>query len=162
MQPEAVRATEQVPHGGTADRELLEFSANVNPERPPGVREVYEEALEPARRYPDDGYEAFREAAATVVDCAPADVVPTPGGLAAIRLAVATTIEPGDETIVPVPSFSEYAREVRLQGGEPRYVSHDELLSVAPGDAELAIVCTPNNPTGEATEPDALAEFAER
>jgi L-threonine-O-3-phosphate decarboxylase len=162
MQPEAVRDTGRVPHGGTANREVLEFSANVNPEQPPGVRERYESALEPARRYPDDGYDAFREAAADVLDCVPGQVVPTPGGLAAIRLAIATSIEPGDEAIVPAPSFSEYAREVRLQGGEPRFVSHDELLAIDPGDAALAIVCTPNNPTGEAADPEALVTVAER
>jgi L-threonine-O-3-phosphate decarboxylase len=162
MQPDTVRATERVPHGGTADTELLEFSANVNPERPPGVQSVYEDALEDATRYPDDQYESFREAAAAVVDCDPRKIIPTSGGLAAIRLAIATTVTSGDHVLVPTPSFSEYAREVRLQGGEPRFVAHDELLDTDPADATLAIVCTPNNPTGEAADSEALAEFAKR
>lgn len=162
MQPEAVRATDRVPHGGTANRDLTEFSANVNPEHPSGVESIYADAFDEARRYPDDRYEAFREAAAGAVGCAPASVVPTAGGLAAIRLATATAVEPGDRVLVPEPSFGEYAREVRLQGGEPRFVAHDELLDVDPGDAAMAIVCTPNNPTSEAADPDALTALAAR
>ncbi|WP_436344961.1 threonine-phosphate decarboxylase CobD [Natronorubrum sp. FCH18a] len=165
MHPESIRTGDRVPHGGEPDRDVLDFSANTNPYTPDGVERVFEGALEASRRYPDDDYPDFRTAAAEFVDCEPERVIPTPGGLAAIRLAMECSLEPGDEVLIPSPSFGEYAREVRLQGASPRFVPHDELLAVEDGlleDCQLAVVCTPNNPTGEAADPDALAAFAAR
>lgn len=180
MDPATIRETGRVPHGGESDTTILDFSANVNPQYPDGVVEIYERALEESRRYPDDAYPDFRAAAADYVGCEPDDVVPMPGGLAAIRLAIETTVEPGDDVLIPAPSFGEYAREVRLQGARPRFVPHDEVLDVASGgdfeanfdsdsdseitlgDVALAVVCTPNNPTGEAADPTAIRAFAER
>ncbi|QFU81382.1 threonine-phosphate decarboxylase CobD [Natronorubrum aibiense] len=165
MDPESVRAGERVPHGGDTDPDVLDFSANTNPYTPDGVAEVYDRALEQSRRYPDDENPDFRAAAAEFVGCTPDRVIPTPGGLAAIRLAMELTLEPGDDALVPYPSFGEYAREVQLQGASPQFVPHDEILE-AEGDvlesAALAVVCTPNNPTGDVADPDELAAFAAR
>ena len=162
MDPAAVRETGRVPHGGDSDPSVLDFSANVNPRRPDGVGAVYRDALDAATRYPDDEYPAFRRAAADYVGCEADHVVPTAGGLAAIRLAIEVTVAPGEDVLLPAPSFGEYAREVRLQGGEPRFRPHDELFAADPEGYALAIVCTPNNPTGDAVAPDALAAFARR
>jgi threonine-phosphate decarboxylase len=162
MDPANLGSVDCVHHGGTDERDLLEFSANTNPDVPPGTQAVYENAFDRARRYPDDDYPDFRAAAADTLGVDPAGIVPTPGGLAAIRLAIATTVEAGDEVLVPAPSFGEYAREVKLQGGEPTFVAHDRILDADPADATLAIVCNPNNPTGTAYDHDALSEFAGR
>jgi threonine-phosphate decarboxylase len=162
MDPDAVRDAKRVPHGGADDPEVLDFSANVNPETPPGVRDVYETALGDATRYPDDGYPQFRSAAAGYVGCRDEQVVPTPGGLAGLRLAIETRVGPGDSVLVPYPSFGEYAREVELQGATAVRTPHDELLATDPADHATAVVCNPNNPTGETYERDALLAFAER
>jgi len=162
MDPDSVREVGRVPHGGSDDPDLLDFSANTNPRTPEGVESVYADALDSARSYPDDAYPEFRAAAANFADCDPEQIVPTPGGLAALRLAFATRVSPGDSVLVPYPSFGEYAREVRLQGGDPEFVPHDEVLDADPADHAAAVVCTPNNPTGDAYDPDAIREFAAR
>lgn len=162
MDPDAVPAVGRVAHGGSDDPDLLDFSANTNPRRPDGVDAVYDAALESARSYPVEPPFRYREAAAEYVGCGPRQVVPTPGGLAAIRLAVGTTVRPGDTVLVPAPSFEEYAREVRLAGAEPAFVGYDELLEADPGDHALAVVCQPNNPTGDAYPVDRLRSFAAR
>ncbi len=162
MDPEAVRATGRVPHGSSDDPDVLDFSANTNPLVPSGVREVYAAALERARTYPQEPPAECREAAAAYVGCDASQVVPTPGGLAAIRLAIECTVSPGDSVLVPYPSFGEYAREVRLQGATVSHVPHDELLAADPMGHALAVCCTPNNPTGEAVDPACLREFAVR
>ncbi|MEZ3115145.1 aminotransferase class I/II-fold pyridoxal phosphate-dependent enzyme [Halobaculum sp. MBLA0147] len=162
MHAAGVRDVERVPHGGADDPELLDFSANTNPETPPGTREVYTEALDAARGYPDDAYPAFRAAAADFVDCAPEQVVQTPGGLAGLRLALATRVGPGDTVLVPSPSFGEYAREVRLQGATPVSVPHESVVDADPTDHAAAILCRPNNPTGDAHRPGRVREFAAR
>jgi histidinol-phosphate aminotransferase/threonine-phosphate decarboxylase len=163
MDSEALRRVDAgVHHGSRDDPQVVDFSANTNPRVPEGVAGVYGSALAAAGSYPDDGYPEYRQAAADAVDCDPDQVVPTPGGLAAIRLAVAAAVSPGDTALVPAPSFAEYAREVRLQGGEPVFRPHDELLDADPTAHALAVVCTPNNPTGEAYAPERLRAFADR
>lgn len=162
MNPDRVRDAEQAVHGGSDDPDVLDFSANVNSRTPDGTRECYEAAYDDAGRYPDDGYPAFREVAAEAVGCAPDQVIPTPGGLAAIRLAIATRIGPGDSVLLPEPSFAEYAREVDLHGGDPQFVSHDEIFDADPEPHSLAVVCQPNNPTGDAVATARLRAFAAR
>ncbi|WP_302082527.1 threonine-phosphate decarboxylase CobD [Salinibaculum rarum] len=161
-EPQAGVGAGRVPHGSSEDPHLLDFSANTNPLRPDGVRQVYDATLSVAESYPTADYDEFRAAAAEYVGCDAADVIPTAGGLAAIRLTIATTVQSGDEVLVPTPSFGEYAREVRLQGGTPRFVPHDEVLDADPAEFALVVVCTPNNPTGDASDPDRLWAFADR
>jgi threonine-phosphate decarboxylase len=195
VHPDAVDDAERVPHGGESDRDVLEFSANVNPETPDGVADAFRDALADATRYPDDAYPAFRAAAADALardapeqsardtterfsgdgeGVSARDVVPTPGGLAAIRLTFATTLEPGDRVLLPKPSFGEYAREAALQGAHTDFVPAHELTdagrddagdSVADGDLDayrMVVACNPNNPTGVAYDADALRALADR
>lgn len=165
MDAEAVRQVERAHHGGTTDPDVLDFSANTNPETPPGTEAVYRDAFEAARRYPDDGYEEFRTAGAEAVGCAPDQVIPTAGGLAALRLTVGTVVSPGDSVLVPAPGFAEYTREVRLQGGAINEVEQPVLVDTPTErltDHAAVIVCTPNNPTGGLPDRTALAALAER
>ncbi|WP_049986523.1 aminotransferase class I/II-fold pyridoxal phosphate-dependent enzyme [Halobellus rufus] len=160
MDPDSVAAVGRVPHGGNDDADVIDFSANTNPVRPDGVADVYEAAFAESTRYAD-GFDDFRTAAADYVDCDAEDVIPTAGGLAALRLAFGVTVSPGDRVLVPEPSFGEYAREIRLQGGEAVGVAHGELLDRDPTDFAAAVVCTPNNPTGELADPERLRAFLE-
>jgi L-threonine-O-3-phosphate decarboxylase len=155
-------STPRTPHGSSDDPDVLDFSANTNPDVPAGVEDVYREAFESVRTYPEEPPRRFRAVAADYVGCAPEQVVATPGGLAAIRLTVDLAVESGDRVAIPAPSFGEYAREVRLQGGIPEFVPHDELLDVDPAEYALVVVCNPNNPTGDVYDDDALRAFGER
>jgi L-threonine-O-3-phosphate decarboxylase len=160
VDPDSLADVGRAVHGGSTAP--LDFSANTNPEVPPGVREVYEAALDDASRYPDESYTDYRAAAADYVGCEPDEVVPTAGGTEAIRLALATHVSPGDSVLVPRPSFGEYAREIRLQGATPRFVPHDEVLDAPVADHAAAVVCTPNNPTGELLPRGELDRLAAR
>jgi len=162
MRFDTARDASREPHGSSDDPEVIDFSANTNPEVPDGVRETYRAAFDAARRYPEEPPSAYREAAAGYVGCAPAEVIPTPGGLAGMRLAIDLAVDPGDSVAVPYPSFGEYAREVRLQGGEPSFVPHGEVCDVDPAGHALVIVCDPNNPTGTGYDRDALTALAAR
>lgn len=162
MRRETVRRVGREPHGSSDDPNVLDFSANTNPCTPEGVRDVYNDAFGSSRTYPPEPPTEYRNAAAEYVGCEPEQVVPTPGGLAAIRRTIALTVEQGDSVLVPAPSFAEYAREVRLQGGEPSFVPQDRILQADPTGHTLAIVCNPNNPTGNAYDTDALEGFAAR
>ncbi|GAA0233158.1 aminotransferase class I/II-fold pyridoxal phosphate-dependent enzyme [Halobaculum roseum] len=160
MNFDTARGTPRTPHGSSDDPDVLDFSANTNPHIPEGTEAAYRDAFEAARTYPAEPPAAYRRAAAEYVGCDPEEVIPTPGGLAAIRLAIDLAVDPGDSVAVPYPSFGEYAREVRLQGGEPAFVPQAEMLETDPAAHALAIVCNPNNPTGNAYDDGDLRAFA--
>ncbi len=162
MNVETTRQVTREPHGSSDAPGVTDFSANTNPRVPPGTEAVFRRAFETARSYPEEPPAAFRATAADYVGCEPEQVIPTPGGLAAIRLVTALAVGPGDTALVPVPSFGEYAREVRLQGGTPSFVPHDRLTAVDPAGHALAVLCTPNNPTGELPDAAELDAFVER
>lgn len=162
MNREALRRVGRVPHGGSRDPDLVDFSANTNPLTPDGVARVYGAALGEARSYPDDGYPRFRAAAGAFAGCDPDAVVPTSGALSGIRLALEACVESGETALVPVPSFGEYAREVRLQGATPEFVPHDALLDADPEGHALAILCRPNNPTGTWYDEERVRAFLAR
>jgi histidinol-phosphate/aromatic aminotransferase/cobyric acid decarboxylase-like protein/GTP:adenosylcobinamide-phosphate guanylyltransferase len=148
------------PHGSSDRSDVLDFSANTNPVVPSGTAAVYREAFPETQSYPAEPPEHYCEAAAAFVDCEPGSVVPTPGGLAAIRRTIELAVSPGESVLVPAPSFGEYAREVRLQGGEPVFVDEAEILKTDPAGHALAVVCNPNNPTGRLYDRDELERFA--
>lgn len=158
MDRDALGGVSRVPHGGSDDPDLLDFSANTNPERPEGVAEIYEAALADATTYADD-HPDFRAAAADYVGCDAEQVVTTAGGIAALRLAFGVAVAPGEQVAIPEPSFGEYAREVRLQGGTPVGVAHDRILDVDPSAYAAVVLCTPNNPTGDLPPEGALRAF---
>jgi threonine-phosphate decarboxylase len=162
MDRHSVGSVARVPHGSEPESDGIDFSANINPETPRAVEDVYRAAFEASRSYPREPATTYRLAAGEYVDVDPENVVPTPGGLAAIRLALSVTVDPGDRVLVPAPSFGEYGREVRLQGAEPEFVPHDAVLAADPAEYALAIVCNPNNPTGDAYPAGELRDFVER
>ena len=160
VDPDSVGSVARVPHGGSDDPDLVDFSANTSPVRPEGVADAYEAALADATSYADDHPE-FRGAAADYVGCSRDAVVPTAGGVAALRLAFGVTVTPGDRVALPSPGFGEYAREVRLQGGEPVGVGERALLDIDPAAYAAVVVCTPNNPTGYLPDAGALRELGD-
>ena len=162
MRRETVQQVGREPHGSSDDSDVLDFSANTNPRVPDGVEDVYRGAFDSSRSYPSEPPTGYCEAAAEYVGCDPEQVVPTPGGLAAIRRAVGLAVGESDSVLIPCPSFAEYAREVRLQGGKPSFIPQNQILEADPASHALAIVCNPNNPTGNAYDTDALSAFAAR
>jgi len=82
----------------------------------------------------------------------------TVGGSEAIDLAVRALVNPGDEVIVPVPSFVCYGPITALTGGTPVYIetkaenefrlTADELRAAITPKTKALILPYPCNPTG--------------
>ncbi|MFE9493201.1 pyridoxal phosphate-dependent aminotransferase [Streptomyces collinus] len=109
-----------------------------------------------------------------VVADAATDIVVTPSAKHALFAALVTVLDPGDELLVPTPSWVSYTEMARLIGARPVQVALDgadgfritaELLErhVSPRTKAL-LVNSPNNPTGRsltAEEAAVIARFAQ-
>lgn len=92
------------------------------------------------------------------LDYSPAEVLVTVGGSEAIDVAVRSLINPGDEVIIPMPSFVCYEPIVRMAGGVPVVINTkpengfkitpDELREAITEKTKLLVLPYPNNPTG--------------
>lgn len=99
------------------------------------------------------------------------EVLVTVGGSEAIDVAVRSLTNPGDEVIIPLPSFVCYEPIVRMAGAVPVIINTkaengfkltpEELLAAITEKTKLLVLPYPNNPTGAVlneTELSALAE----
>ena len=99
------------------------------------------------------------------------EIIVTVGGSEAIDLAVRALVDPGDEVIVPIPSFVCYGPIVSLACGKPVYVELEEkdgfkltpekLRAAITERTKLLVLPFPNNPTGSIMTKSDLEEIAD-
>ena len=102
------------------------------------------------------------------------EIVVTVGGSEAIDLALRCLVNPGDEVIVPVPSFVCYGPLTSMAGGVPVYVETkaenefrlmpEELRAAITPRTKALVLPYPCNPTGgimERSDLEALAQVLE-
>ncbi len=97
------------------------------------------------------------------------EIVVTPGAKMAIYLAVRAVIQPGDEVLIPTPSWVSYTEIVRLASGIPVEVPLDVETSYCITESildryttkntRMLIICTPNNPTGRVLNEQEIREI---
>ena len=95
----------------------------------------------------------------------------TVGGSEGIDLAIRCLVDPGDEVIIPVPSFVCYGPLVEMAGGTPVYLemkaenefrlTPDELRSAITDKTKLLVLPFPSNPTGGIMERHDLEALAD-
>jgi threonine-phosphate decarboxylase len=134
---------DRVTHGGRelwhrrrSGRPLLDFSANLNPFPPEVPWEPDPSALS---SYPDDRYEALREAIGRTFGRRTEEIAVGNGSMELIRVFCQAVLSPGDGFYLDPPTFGEYELSARLAGAHPLE---------DPGRAHVRFLCNPNNPTG--------------
>lgn len=98
------------------------------------------------------------------------EIIVTVGGSEAIDLAIRAMIDPGDEVLVPQPSFVSYIPCVQLAYGKPVPIelkeennfklTKDEILEKITDKTKLLVLPFPNNPTGATLDRKDLEEIA--
>ncbi|HJS87366.1 MAG TPA: pyridoxal phosphate-dependent aminotransferase [Acetobacteraceae bacterium] len=138
----------------------------------------YQAALRGETKYPpQDGVPALKQAVqrkfrrdnglAFELD----EIAVSNGGKQAIFNALAATVDPGDEVVIPVPSWNAYPLMTRLLDGVPVFVPCPQNNGFKPRAEDIAqaitprskwlILNNPNNPSGAACSADELAAIAE-
>ncbi len=99
------------------------------------------------------------------------EVIVTVGGSEAIDLALRAVINPGDEVIIPVPSFVCYGPLTTMAGGVPILLetlpedgfklTSERLAAAITPRTKLLVLPFPNNPTGAILTEEELSAIAE-
>jgi len=143
---------------------ILDFSANINPLGfPQGLREYLSSCIDAIIHYPDSEYNELRNAIAGYIGARAENILVGNGAIDIISLCT-QTVE-ADSVLIPIPTFSEYARIARINGLKVEYFHTGEefILNVEDIVKEIKqnrygmlILCNPNNPTGRLIDVNSL------
>ncbi|MDD1686542.1 histidinol-phosphate transaminase [Methanoregula sp.] len=146
---------------------IARLASNENPEPlSPAALEAAEAALKTVNRYPDERVNVLMNALrATYGDF---HFVTGVGMDGVIETIIRTLVEPGEKVAISTPTFSFYALAAMGQGAEvvtiPReadFSADPKRLVNAAKDAKITVLCSPNNPTGNATPIPVVEEILE-
>lgn len=119
--------------------------------------------------YPE--YEGARAKMAEFYGVEPAQVMFSDGTDEGIHVLVQTFVDPGDEVVMPWPTFPMFRFYAQVAAAEPVKVPYrtpglefplDELLEAITPRTRAVLVANPNNPTGGAISLDAIEEILEQ
>ncbi|MCK4638617.1 MAG: pyridoxal phosphate-dependent aminotransferase, partial [Bacteroidales bacterium] len=98
-------------------------------------------------------------------------IIVTVGAIEGLAASVMATIDPGDEVILPTPTYSTHITQVRLASGIPVLVPLIEennfaldtkaIQKAITSKTKAIMFCSPNNPTGTVFSEEYLRKLAE-
>jgi histidinol-phosphate aminotransferase len=145
----------------------IKLASNENPLGPcPAALAAIQAHLGDLHRYPDGGaYELIRSLAAKY-RLRPDQLILGNGSDEIIVLLAQILLKPGDEVLIPTPTFLMYEIAVRSMGATPLNVPLKDLAIDLEALAahvnertRLIFICNPNNPTGTAISVEAMHAF---
>lgn len=105
------------------------------------------------------------------VDANPSQILVTVGAIEGLAAAVMAVVDPGDEVILPSPTYSTHIRQVVIASGKPVLVPTVEeegfrldmkaLRKAMTPKTKAVLICSPSNPTGTVFPEEQLVELAE-
>jgi histidinol-phosphate aminotransferase len=137
-------------------RELARLMSNECPLPPDQVViDAAVSAMREANLYPNSGWE-LRDALAERSAVPSTSVILGNGSTEIIDVVTRTFIAPGDEAIIPVPTYAFFETQVRLNSGVPLLIPAlpdlgfdvAAVLAAIGPRTKLIFLCSPNNPIG--------------
>ncbi len=150
--------------------DAIKLASNENP-LPPSerVQKAITAALGSLNRYPDGSGFYLRQALAKKHDFTQDQVFVGNGSNELIELAVRTFLKPGDEAIVPHPSFVVYPMIVQAAGGirvmvmlKDYRLDLEAMARAITPMTKMVFVANPNNPTATMVTADEVEAFMAR
>lgn len=105
------------------------------------------------------------------IDANISQIIITVGAIEGLAAAIMATIDPGDEVILPSPTYSTHINQVLLASAKPRFIPiiknegfifdiKDIRKAITP-KTKAIIYCSPSNPTGTVFSEQQLRQLAE-
>jgi cobyric acid synthase CobQ/L-threonine-O-3-phosphate decarboxylase len=155
---------------GLDRREILDFSASINPLGPPdGLRPALAAAIDRLVDYPDP---VCTELVAALAQRhgVPSEQIVVGNGSSELLFAVARACN-DLRAVIPVPSYSDYAAAVEAAGREVRFhplreedgfVLDSDVLDAVLRPQDVVFLGQPNNPTGMLFDAERFLALAEK
>lgn len=132
------------------------------------VMEAVMEAAKLGNLYPGSGPQ-LRQKIGEMIGLTADHVVLGNGSTDVINFVVHTFIAPGDEAVIPIPTFPMYEARVKVAGGVPVsvpmtkdfYWDMDAIFQAITEKTKLIFICSPNNPTGRQIAEEDLLRILE-
>lgn len=157
--------------GRPAPADGYKLSSNENPFPPlPGVAAAVAATANEINRYPDATALALREKLAERFGVSVDEVIVGAGSVSLLAQFIAAAAGPGDEVVYSWRSFEAYpglvtvsgAKSVKLPNRDDHGHDLDAMADAITERTRVAIVCSPNNPTGTIVTADEFASFMAR
>src|SRR3989442_11906643 len=150
--------------------DAIKLASNENP-LPPSerVQKAIVAALASLNRYPDGGGFYLRQALAKKHGVTPEHIMLGNGSNELIELLVHAFVRPGDEAVVPHPSFVVYPMSVQASGGirvvvmlKDHRLDLEGMARAITPLTKLVFIANPNNPTATMVTADEVERFMAR
>lgn len=146
---------------------------------PDHIKEAAKKAIDDNFSFytPVPGYMSLRKAICDKLkkenglDYTPTQIICSNGAKQSVCNTLLCIVNPGDEVIIPTPSWVSYVEMVKLAEGEPVYIhagidrnfkiTPDQLESAITDKTKAIIICSPSNPTGSVYSKDELKGLAD-
>lgn len=134
----------------------IKLASNENPLGPsPMAIKAIQGAVGKLHRYPDGGAHVLIHKISEYLGLPPHNVILGNGSDEIIGMLTHALLQPGDEVIIPSPSFLMYDISVRGAGGVPigvplksLAIDLERMLDRITRHTRMMFICNPNNPTG--------------
>jgi histidinol-phosphate aminotransferase len=138
---------------------IIKLGSNENPLGPSKKAiEAIKNSLHLISQYPETNLEPLKEKLALYSGVDSSNIIIGGDGADEILDVLGKTlIEPGDEFIVPLPSYMYYEFTLKIHGGVPVYAKWDmekneldvdSIIAALSEKTKIIFLCTPNNPSG--------------
>ncbi|WP_457576018.1 pyridoxal phosphate-dependent aminotransferase [Desulfomarina sp.] len=95
------------------------------------------------------------------------EICVTVGGMEALLTTIFAVIDPGDEIILPSPTYASYIEQILLAGGVPKFVpltsdwdlDLSAIRQAVTPETRAVMLCNPGNPTGAVFPDDQTMEL---
>jgi aminotransferase len=105
------------------------------------------------------------------IEASPAQIIVTVGAIEGLSAAVMAVVDPGDEVILPTPTYSTHINQVKLASGTPVLVPAreeqgfaldlDAIEAAVTPRTRAVLYCSPSNPTGAVYDEQQLRRLGE-
>ena len=148
-------------------RDAIKLASNENPLGPsPMAIEAMAGALNRMHRYPDGACHELVEQLAAHLSVDRHQIVLGNGSDDILALLARVLLQPGDEVIIPSPSFLLYSTAALSAGAVPVVVPLKDMVIDLPAlldrvgpKTRMVFICNPNNPTGTVVGRQGLEQF---
>jgi histidinol-phosphate aminotransferase len=143
---------------GLREDQVVRLDTNTSPFRPKLALSSLAKHLKVAdvNEYPDTSYHGLTKALSDYTGKGLDRFVITNGADEGLDITTKVLLDPGDEVIIPTPTYSMYRITSQIMGARVRQVQRkkdfsldiDAMLRAVTKRTKLIFLCNPNNPTG--------------